>query len=205
MVAGSELEIVANKCALLIQMPSSLDTYQMLRRTINVNCFNYYHVAVPTDVLSLVESDYNSVIVHVNNYEAMYALNEHTLFNIKAWMSMDAADPLTAVQRTLKECNAQLLVSFFGHEDIRASLPTFVSSISYMLECFQSVFVEASEQRTSLLKSYLNKEANAHAASAALKQSFSDLTIAQNKLQDTRDVFRDYITKSQITVESLYN
>lgn len=201
----SELELVADKCALLIQMPSSLDTYQMLRRTININCFNYYHVGVPRNVMALVESDYNSVIAHVENYEAKYAFNEHALFNMKAWMSMDASEPLTTVQRGLKECNAQLLINFFGNEDIRASLPTFISSIDYMRDCFVSTGDEASEQRVRLMATYYEKEAVAKAASDALKQSFDDLTIAQHKLQETREVFRQHITKSQISIESLQN
>jgi len=186
-------------------MPSSLDTYQMLRRTININCFNYYHVSVPRTVQALLESDYNEVITRVDTYETKYALNEHTLFNIKAWMSMDTASPLTTVQRALKECNAQLLVNFFGHEDIRASLPTFISSIDYMHECFESTGVEATEQRARLLASYEARENSAQTASSALTQSFSELEVAQHKLLQTRNVFRDHITKSQITVESVQN
>lgn len=188
---------------MLIQMPSAMDTYLMLKRTLDVNCFNYYHVGVPRNITELVEADYNAVIARVEDYEAKYAHNEHVLFNIKAWMSMDASDPLTAMQRNQKECNAQLLVNFFGHEDIRASLPTFISSLEYMRECFDAVKHEGEEQRARLIASYLEKEGDARTASEAVKQSFAELTTAQQKLVDTREIFESYISKSQISVNSL--
>ena len=203
-MTSATVEQVAGKCGLLIQMPSALDTYLMLKRTLDVNCFNYYNVGVPRNITELVEVDYNAVIARVEDYQAKYARNEHVLFNIKAWMSMDASDPLTAMQRSLKECNAQLLVNFFGHEDIRASLPTFISSLEYMRACFEDTKHEAEEQRARLFASYLEKEAAAKGASEAVRQAFAELTTAQQKLVQTRGIFERYIRESQISVGSLF-
>jgi len=173
---------ISEKCSTLLQVPSSMDTFDMLRRTLNVNCFEYYNVGVNRTVMSSIETTYNDAIITAQHYEAAYTANEHVLYAVKAWLNMDAAEPLTKIQRGLKECNSQLLVNFFGAEDVRLVLPTFISSLHYMKSCFQRVFGDATQERTQLLETYATKE-------LAVEHSAEAVREARQTMQDAHDQF----------------
>lgn len=173
---------ISEKCSTLLQVPSSMDTFDMLRRTLNVNCFEYYNVGVNHTVMTSIETTYNDAIVAAQHYEAAYTANEHVLYAVKAWLNMDASEPLTKIQRGLKECNSQLLVNFFGAEDVRLVLPTFLSSLDYMKSCFQRVFGDATRERSQLLGTYAAKE-------LTVQKSAADVREARQVMQDAHDQF----------------
>lgn len=173
---------ISEKCSTLLQVPSSMDSFDMLRRTLNVNCFEYYNVGVNGTVMSSIETTYNDAIIAAQHYEAAYTANEHVLYAVKAWLNMDASEPLTKIQRTLKECNSQLLVNFFGAEDVRLVLPTFISSLHYMKLCFQRTFEDATRERTQLLETYASKE-------LATQKSNTDVREAHQVMQDAHAQF----------------
>lgn len=192
---------ISGKCGLLLQLPSSLDTFQMMKRTLNVNCFSYYQVSVNQTIMNEVEQKYNTVIKSVKAYEESYSTNEHVLYNIKSWLTMDAAEPLTKIQRSLKECNSQLLVNFFGNEDIRLVLPTFISSLNYMISCFNRIGTESTSERTRLLEAYLLKEAAAKTASSDVKSSRTRLESTQLDFEKMRIDFESAISSSYTSIK----
>jgi len=192
---------ISAKCGLLLQLPSSLDTFEMLKRTLNVNCFSYYQVGVNQTILYDVEQKYNNVIASVKAYEESYSTNEHVLYNIKSWLTMDAAEPLTKIQRSLKECNSQLLVNFFGNEDIRLVLPTFIQSLNYMISCFNRIGAESTSERTRLLETYLLKEAAANTSNSNVKSARQTLENVQDDFGKIRSDFESAIDASYTSIK----
>lgn len=192
---------ISGKCGLLLQLPSSLDTFQMLKRTLNVNCFSYYQVGVNQTIMNEVEQKYNNVITSVKTYEESYSTNEHVLYNIKSWLTMDAAEPLSKIQRSLKECNSQLLVNFFGNEDIRLVLPTFIQSLNYMISCFNRIGAESTSERTRLLATYLSKEAAAKTANSGVKNMRQTLENAQLDFDKMRIDFESAINSAYTSIK----
>lgn len=184
---------ISQKCSTLLQVPSSMDTFDMLRRTLNVNCFEYYNVGVNGTVMSSIESTYNDAIIAAQHYEAAYTANEHVLYAVKAWLNMDAAEPLTKIQRALKECNSQLLVNFFGAEDVRLVLPTFISSLDYMRSCFERVLGDAIRERTQLLETYDNREQTVEKSANDLREARQGVEDAHIRFEHARDIFESAI------------
>jgi len=167
-----------------------MDSFDMLKRTINVNCFDYYNVGVNETVMHAVETSYNDAIKAAQVFEEKYSINEHVLYGVKAWLNMDAAEPLTKIQRALKECNSQLLVNFFGAEDVRLVLPTFISSLNYMKSCFQRVFGDAVRERTQLLDTYYSKEVSVAKSAQDVRDARSRLTEAHDAFERARRFFK---------------
>ncbi len=184
---------IAEKCGTLLQAPTSSDTFDFLRRTMELNCFEYYNVGVNHTVLTTVETAYDNGVSAAQDFEAAYSTNEHVLYSVKAWLNMDAAEPLTKVQRGLKECNAQMLVNFFGAEDIRLLLPTFVSSLNYMQTCFQRVSDDAARERTQLLGTYTTKERDINASAQAVVAARQHVEDAHEQFAAARVVFETAI------------
>ena len=194
--AQTVTDSISEKCSTIIQAPSSLDSFDMLKRTLNVNCFEYYNVGVSKNVMNSLKSSFNDAVHAAQSYETAYSENEHLLYGIKAWLNMDAAEPLTKIQRALKECNSQLLVNFFGSEDIRLVLPTFISSLEYMNKCFKRVLTDSTEERTHLLETYAQKEESVIIAAKKVQDAHEHLTDSHNAFYETRDIFKDAVEES---------
>lgn len=187
---------VSEKCTTIIQAPSALDTFDMLKRTLSVNCFEYYNVAVSQNTMSTLKSSFEHAVDAAQKYEGAYSTNEHVLYVIKAWLNMDAAEPLTKIQRALKECNSQLLVNFFGSEDIRLILPTFISSLEYMKKCFERVLTDSVQERAQLLQTYADKERAVANAAHDVREAHQQLTATHDAFYETRDIFKQAVADS---------
>ena len=79
---------IARKCALLIHMPSSIHTIDMLERTLQANCYRYYNVAVDSQTKQQLQTSYNNVIQADKIYQKAYVENDHLLYRIKTCKSI---------------------------------------------------------------------------------------------------------------------
>lgn len=187
---------VSEKCMTIIQAPSALDSFDMLKRTLSINCFEYYNVAVSQNTMSTLKTSFEHAVDAAQKYEGAYSTNEHVLYGIKAWLNMDAAEPLTKIQRALKECNSQLLVNFFGSEDIRLILPTFISSLEYMKKCFERVLADSVQERAQLLQTYADKERAVANAAHDVREAHQQLSATHDAFYETRDIFKQAVADS---------
>tara|TARA_B100000780_G_C21107141_1_gene447165 strand:+ start:592 stop:1233 length:642 start_codon:yes stop_codon:yes gene_type:complete len=177
----NSIENIASKCAILIQNPNDKSSFTMLKRTLDVNCFEYYNVRVDKATLQLVEQTYNENIDVFKNYTQAVSENEQVLYSAKNWLSMATADPLSLYQRQSKECNAQLLMSSFGSEDMSSELSIFLQSLEYMSSCFTDVVVSIDEERASLLAEFDRRISEVEAASAHMHMSYA--TVSANRME----------------------
>jgi len=196
------IENIAGKCALLIQPPNEKSTFDMLKRTLDVNCFEYYNVNVNNSTLRLVENAYNENIEALKKYTQSVSENEQVLYSAKNWLSMAVDDPLSLYQRQAKECNAQLLMSSFGNEDMSSELPIFLQSLEYMSSCFSDVVVSVDEARSYLLKEFDRRVEEVETASAYMHNMYATVSAQRLKLLRVKSNFSTNIVD---TFNSIYS
>tara|TARA_B110001450_G_scaffold256992_1_gene290052 strand:+ start:4872 stop:5513 length:642 start_codon:yes stop_codon:yes gene_type:complete len=196
------IDNIASKCAILIQNPNDKSSYEMLKRTLDVNCFEYYNVHADESMLMTVENIYNLNIDAFKNYTESVSENEQVLYSAKNWLSMAAADPLSLYQRQAKECNAQLLMSSFGNEDMSSELPIFLQSLEYMSSCFSDVVVSIDEARTSLLLEFDRRIDEVEAASEHMHSMYA--IVSTGRLQLLR-VQTDFARNIVDTFNNIYS
>lgn len=180
---------IASKCALLIQNPNEKSTFAMLKRTLNVNCFEYYNVNVDNSTLQLVENTYNENIEALKQYTQSVSENEQVLYSAKNWLSMAASDPLSLYQRQAKECNAQLFMNSFGNEDMSSELPIFLQSLKYMSSCFSDVVVSIDEARSILLTEFDRRIKEVETAAGHMHNMYAVVSEKRLKLLQVQSVF----------------
>lgn len=185
----NSIDNIAHKCALLIQNPNEKSTFEMLKRTLNVNCFEYYNVRVDDTALKLVENTYTENIAALKNYAQSVSENEQVLYSAKNWLSMAVSDPLSLYQRQAKECNAQLFMSSFGNEDMSSELPIFLQSLEYMSSCFSDVVVSIDEARSSLLEEFVTRIDEVVAAAAHMHQMYAVVSAKRLELVQVQTNF----------------
>lgn len=181
---GSNLRIphIARKCALLIHMPSGINTFDMLERTLQANCFKYYNVAIDTQIKHNLSVSYNNVIEADKIYQIAYVENDHLLYRIKTWLHTDAWDPFSTIQKQMKECNAQLIGSTFNNDDIHNTIPIFKEGLEYMNECFQEVYDDTLRLQTHLATEYEYHTKLAQNSTSELKHTYENLDDAKKQL-----------------------
>lgn len=185
----NSIDNIAHKCALLIQNPNEKSTFEMLKRTLNVNCFEYYNVRVDDTALKLVENTYTENIAALKNYAQSVSENEQVLYSAKNWLSMAVSDPLSLYQRQAKECNAQLFMSSFGNEDMSSELPIFLQSLEYMSSCFSDVVVSIDEARSRLLEEFVTRIDEVVAAAAHMHQMYAVVSAKRLELVQVQTNF----------------
>ena len=198
----NHIQNIATKCAILLQNPNDKSTFDMLKRTLDVNCFNYYNVRVDELTLSSLENVYNENIDIFKNYTQSVSENEQVLYSAKTWLSMAAADPLSLYQRQSKECNAQLLMSSFGNEDMSSELPIFLQSLEYMSSCFADVVGSIDEARSRLLLEFDRRVEEVEVASANMNAMYARVSESRLKLLGVRT---DFSTNIVDTFNSIYS
>lgn len=198
----NHIQNIANKCAILLQNPNDKSTFDMLKRTLDVNCFNYYNVRVNDLTLRSVENVYNENVDIFKNYTQSVSENEQVLYSAKNWLSMAAADPLSLYQRQAKECNAQLLMSSFGNEDMSSELPIFLQSLEYMLSCFSDVTSSIDEARSRLLLEFDRRVEEVEAASKHMNAMYARVSESRLKLVGVQNDFSKNIVD---TFNSIYS
>lgn len=185
----NSIDNIAHKCALLIQTPNEKSTFNMLKRTLNVNCFEYYNVHVDDTALQLVENTYTENIAALKNYAQSVSENEQVLYSAKNWLSMTVSDPLSLYQRQAKECNAQLFMSSFGNEDMSSELPIFLQSLEYMSSCFSDVVVSIDEARSRLLEDFVMRIEEVEAAAAHMMHMYAVVSAKRLELVQVQTNF----------------
>jgi hypothetical protein len=193
---------IANKCAILIQNPNSKSTFNMLKRTLDVNCFEYYNVNVDSATLELVKNVYNENIGALENYTRSVSENEQVLYSAKNWLSMAASDPLSLYQRQAKECNAQVLMNTFGNEDMSSELPIFIQSLQYMSSCFSDVVVYMDASRSSLLAEFDRRIEEVEFAAKYMHDMYDIVSAKRLKLLQVQTNFSQNIID---TFNSIYS
>lgn len=193
---------IANKCAILIQNPNDKSTFEMLKRTLDVNCFEYYNVNVDDATLEMVRNVYNENIDAFKNYTQSVSENEQVLYSAKNWLSMAAADPLSLYQRQAKECNAQLLMNTFGNEDMSSELPIFIQSLQYMSSCFSDVVVSMDAARSSLLTEFDRRIEEVEFAAKHMHDMYDIVSAERLKLLQVQTNFSQNIID---TFNSIYS
>jgi hypothetical protein len=174
----------------------------MLKRTLDVNCFHQFHVNVENQTMHDLQLKYENAINASITYEKAASTNEQTLYRAKTWLSMAAADPLSLGQRQAKECNAQILSSYFGNEDVATTLPVFIQSLDYMHECFQDVLQDARDLKVDLLQEYENRVQEVRAAAERMHETYEGVTETRLKLNSMRSDFADSVID---TYNSIYS
>ena len=184
---------IARKCALLIHMPSGINTFDMLERTLQANCFRYYNVAVDPQIKQNLSISYNKVIDADKTYQVAYVENDHLLYRIKTWLHTDAWDPFSTIQKQMKECNAQLIGSTFNNDDIHNTIPIFKEGLEYMNECFQEIHDDTVRLQTRLAKDYEYYTELAQNSTNVLKHTYQKLDDAKKHLSSTIKDFESNI------------
>lgn len=201
-LSSASITTISRKCSQLIQNPNAESTFDMLKRTLDVNCFHHFHVNVENTTMQELQLKYESAINASIVYEEAASANEQTLYRAKTWLSMAAADPLSLGQRQAKECNAQILSSYFGNEDVATTLPVFIQSLDYMHECFKDVLDDARELKVSLLQEYDKRVEEVQSASNYMHDTYKEVTDTRLELNSMRSNFQDSIVN---TYNSIYS
>ena len=176
---------IARKCTLLIHMPSEINTFEMLERTLQANCYGYYNVAIDPHTKNKLSTSYNNVILADSIYQKVYIENDHLLYRIKTWLHTDAWDPFSIIQKQMKECNAQLIGSSFNGDDIHNTIPIFKGGLQYMNECFQDVYADTEKIRERLEDSYEHYTSLAQNSTKLLQIKYTALNNAKKNLTST--------------------
>lgn len=200
--SSASITTISRKCSQLVQNPNSESTFEMLKRTLDVNCFHHFHVNVENQTMHDLQLKYENAIDASVIYEEAASANEQTLYRAKTWLSMAAADPLSLGQRQAKECNAQILSSYFGNEDVATTLPVFIQSLDYMHECFQDVLQDARDLKVDLLQEYENRVQEVRAAAERMHETYEGVTETRLELNSMRSDFADSVID---TYNSIYS
>jgi len=200
--SSASITTISRKCSQLVQNPNSESTFEMLKRTLDVNCFHHFHVNVEKQTMRELQLKYEDAVNASVIYEAAASANEQTLYRAKTWLSMAAADPLSLGQRQAKECNAQILSSYFGNEDVATTLPVFIQSLDYMHECFQDVLQDARDLKVDLLQEYENRVQEVRAAAERMHETYEGVTETRLELNSMRSDFADSVID---TYNSIYS
>lgn len=194
-VKASDVRIpqIARKCTLLIHMPSEINTFQMLERTLQANCYGYYNVVIDTQTKHKLSTSYNNVILADSLYQKAYVENDHLLYRIKTWLHTDAWDPFSIIQKQMKECNAQLIGSSFNGDDIHNTIPIFKEGLEYMNECFQDVYADTEQIGERLGESYEHYRSLAQNSTTLLQVKYTALNNAKKSLTFTIGEFETNI------------
>ena len=187
------IQHVADGCIRFIHPPSSDSDVNMLTRTLYVNCIHYYNVHVDDIVKEKLQNLYEDSISAAIRYEDSYTANEHTQYITKSWLSMIAADPLSLVQRQAKECNAHLLKTFFGNEDILRSGPVFLRSLEYMVNCFNDTYSFALRKRDELEGEFDLRIGMVVNASNNMANAYKNMTDEHELLMGYRETYKNNI------------
>jgi hypothetical protein len=197
-VVLASIQTISRKCGQLIQPPFSDSSFAMLKRTLDVNCFNHFHVNVDTATMIDLNIKYEDAISSVKLYEEATSGNEQTLYRAKTWLSMVAADPLSLGQRQAKECNAQLLSSYFGNEDVSSTLPVFIQSLEYMHSCFGDTLEDGNELKARMLQEYNGRISE-------VRRSMDVMHVAYVNVSETRQALTNMRRNFSTAIISAYN
>ena len=192
-VSAENISFVADGCTRLIQPPESKSDVNMFARTLEVNCYKYYNVYVAKTISVDLLDRYARALNRTIEYEKAYSRNEHVQYMSKSWLSMAAADPLSLTQRQAKECNAHLLKSFFGNEDILNSGPVFVKSLEYMSRCFNDTSSAAQRTKESLMIDFNQRVNDIESSTDETKDVYYHMRNAHHRLMEFRPDFRQNI------------
>lgn len=188
-----DINQIADACARFIQPPSYNSDTDMLLRTLDVNCLHYYNLHVDPIIIKNLTDLYNHGIESAQQYQNMYAANEHEQYNAKSWLSMVASDPLSNVQRQAKECNAHLLKSFIGNEDIVKTGDVFLKSLKYMNRCFNDTYIFAKQQQGQLTADFNHRILLVSNASQTMKNKYVEMNHDHTTLMDFRQIYKNNI------------
>lgn len=173
---------LTNKCSKWIGLPTSRSTFDMLKHTLDVNCFQMYHVTIPKEKIDLLEDVYNKAILAKIEYDDAYTSNANTLYYAKTWLSTVASDPLSLGQRQAKECNAQLIVNDFGNEDVATLFPVFIDTLRYINTCLINVRTDIIARNRQLKFDYTNHVTRVSASTVIVHRAYEKV------LQTTADL-----------------
>jgi len=187
------IDQIADACIRFIQPPSSNSDIAALLRTLDVNCLYYYNLHVDQLVITNLTDLYKRGTESAQQYQNMYTANEHEQYNAKSWLSIVASDPLSNVQRQAKECNAHLLKSFIGNEDIVRTGDVFLKSLKYMNRCFNDTYTFAKQQQYQLLADFNYRILSVTNASQTMKIKYMQMTHDHTSLMDFRQIYKDNI------------
>ncbi len=200
--ALASIQSISRKCGQLIQNPTSETSFDMIKRTLDVNCFNHFNVNVDDQTMAHLRIKYVSAIGAAETYEEAASANEQTLYRAKTWLSMAAADPLSLGQRQAKECNAQILSSYFGNEDVSTTLPVFIQSLEYMHSCFVDTLEDAKELKTSMLQEYEDRVVEVRQSMDAMHDAYGNVTATRLGLNSMRIDFSTAIVNAYNSIYS---
>lgn len=199
---NSSIQRISKKCSRLIQSPTAESSFGMLQRALNVNCFHHFHVSVANHTMTELKKNYENAIEATKEYDRAVSSNEQVLFMTKTWLSMVAADPLSLGQRQAKECNAQLLSSYFGNEDVASTLPVFIQSLEYMSSCFEDVLEDVKEQRFHLRLEYQIRDLEVKESAKFMHATYTNVSDTRLRLESMRPAFAESIIT---TYNSIYS
>jgi hypothetical protein len=183
----------ADRCAMILQVPGSSDTFDMLDAELTQNCFRYFNVRIDRNTSNLIKEKYESVINASLKYEDSYSANERLLYKIQSWVNMVISDPLSSSQQQLKECNAQLLVNTFNLDDMQNTLPIFVMGQQYMKECFEDAVFRITKAKAQIDHECIVQQLEATAATQLLRDNYNALLIRQHEFKNLQPVLRQNI------------
>lgn len=201
--AAENITFVADGCTRLIQPPESKSDVNMFARTLEVNCYKYYNVYVNGPISADLLSRYGRALNTTIEYEKSYSRNEHVQYLSKSWLSMAAADPLSLTQRQAKECNAHLLKSFFGNEDILNSGPVFIKSLEYMSGCFNDTTAAAQRTKENLMQEFNTRVSDIEISTSETKDAYLTMRAEHDVLMAYRPTFRQNIIDNYARILSV--
>lgn len=202
-----DINHIADACKRLIQPPSSNSDTDMLLRTLDVNCIHYYNLHVDEKIVKNLTSLYETSIQSAKQYQNAYTQNEHEQYNARSWLSMVASDPLSIIQRQAKECNAHILKSFIGNEDIVRAGDVFLKSLKYMNLCFKDTLEFSKRQKNKIEEDFDHRISLVDNASLKMKQEYMQMNHDHETLMDFRDTYKNNIVSNyeKIFIDSLKN
>jgi len=190
------IDDIATKCTGLITNPIALSSSKHLKRTLDVNCFDYYNVRTSNEMILNLTVVYDKGINTFQEYLTSASLNEQTLYAAKNWLSMVVTDPYSLYQRQARECNAQLLMSRFGSEDVLSELPVFLQSLEYMESCFCDVADYVTSASTSLLSAYDVRILEAERTRLTMLNAYNNVSRSRGEISKIKETFATNIIET---------
>lgn len=193
LITTATINSIAHRCSMLIQPPGETDSFDAFFNELEQNCFQYYNVRVDNATMSIIKHDYNDVIHTSKNYSLAYVTNERLLYSVQAWISTVVDDPLSTVQRQLKDCNAQLLVNTFNLDDMINTMPIFINGQEYMRSCFADARDQIQELKTDIEHDCTEQIAETGDAAQLLRDRYLTMALARQSLAGDRATFKQNI------------
>ena len=193
---------IARKCSAIIQNPIDKSTIGQLERSLDVNCFDYYNIHASNAIMDDLRTAYNASINAFKNYVDAAGTNEQVLYTAKNWLSIVSNDPHSIFQRQARECNAQLLMSQFGSEDIVSELPVFIQSLQYMETCFDEVLADVIDASQALIGDYNIRIHECEEARDLMVGTYENVSRSRIELSNMKNVFSNNLIETYNTIYS---